>query len=70
MTIIEFKSLDYTSKIVFFKDFLIAYMAENKDMSLNECLKTLDWRLMDLMTMQDLKIFKMDLTSFFIDGYY
>ncbi len=70
MTLTEFQSLDYTAKLVFFKDFLIGYMSENKDMSFKECLKTLDWRLMDLMTINDLKLFKSDLTTFFIEGYY
>ena len=70
MTLAEFQSLDYTAKLVFFKDFLIGYMSENKDMSFKECLKTLDCRLMDLMTINDLKLFKSDLTTFFIEGYY
>lgn len=70
MTLTEFQSLDYTAKLIFFKDFLIGYMSENKDMSLKECLQTLDWRLMDLMTINDLKLFKSDLITFFIEGYY
>ena len=70
MTLTEFQALDYTAKLIFFKDFLIGYMSENKDMSFRECLKTLDWRLMDLMTLKDLQLFKHDLTTFFLDGYY
>ena len=70
MTLNEFQSLDYTAKLIFFKDFLIGYMSENKDMSFKECLKTLDWRLMDSMTSKDLQLFKSDLITFFIEGYY
>ena len=70
MTLTEFQALDYTAKLVFFKDFLIDYMAENKDMSFKECLQTLDWRIMDLMTINDIRFFKRDLTSFFLEGYY
>jgi hypothetical protein len=70
MTLIEFQALDYTAKIIFFKDFLIDYMAENKDKSFKESLQTLDWRIMDLMTINDLRLFKRDLTLFFLEGHY